>query len=274
MAAAQPFRTSVAISPTPADFAPLLFAGDWRTALSTVQELGYDAVEISVRDPLDPDVVGCDEAAHERGIPISAIATGQSFYSDGWAPVDPDPAVRESLRRRMRRIVDMAAPWSALVVIGGVRGVLEGTPEEQRSSYQRAVEFFNDLAEYASSVGVRLVVEPINRYETNFINTVAEALQFIDDVGAGNIGVLPDTFHMNIEEVSLEGALREAGQKMLHVQFTDSNRNAAGQGHIEFAPLAAVLREVDYSGYMSAEILPEPDDITAARRAIEYFRSL
>lgn len=274
MAAAQPFRTSVAISPTPADFAPLLFAGNWRAALSAVQELGYDAVEISVRDPEDPDVVGCNEAAHERDIPISAIATGQSFYSDGWAPVDPDQAVRKRLMGRMRRIIDMAAPWPALVVIGGVRGVLEGTPAEQRSSYHRAVEFFADLAEYGDSMGVQLVVEPINRYETNFINTVADALRFIDDVGAGNIGMLPDTFHMNIEEVSLEGALRDAGQKMLHVQFTDSNRHAAGQGHIDFVPLAAVLREVGYSGYMSAEILPEPDDATAARQAIDYFRIL
>jgi sugar phosphate isomerase/epimerase len=175
---------------------------------------------------------------------------------------------------RMRRIVDIAAPWPAFVVIGGVRGVLEGSPAEQQQAYRRAVGFFADLAEYADSKNVQLVVEPINRYETNFINTVADALRFVEATGADNIGVLPDTFHMNIEEVSLERALRSAGRRMWHVQFTDSNRQAAGQGHIDFAPLAAALREVGYSGYMSAEILPEPDDVTAARRSLEFFHTL
>ena len=173
MGATQPFRTSVAISPTPADFAPLLFAGDWQTALDTVEELGFDAVEISVRDPEDSDVRNCEQAARQRGIPISAIATGQSFYSDGWAPVNSDPAVRQRLMERMRRIVDLAAPWQALVVIGGVRGVLEGEDTEQRDAYLRAASFVHELAAYAAAMGVHLVVEPINRYETNFINTVA-----------------------------------------------------------------------------------------------------
>jgi sugar phosphate isomerase/epimerase len=274
MGAAEPFRTSVAISPTPADFAPLLFAGRWREALDTVESLEYDAIEISVRDPDDADVRGCERAARERGIAISAIATGQSFYSDGWAPVDVDPTVQRRLMERMRRIVDLAAPWRALVVIGGVRGVLEGDPSERRAAYRQAVSFIRDLADHAASMGVDLVVEPINRYETNFINTVDQALDFIEATGADNIGVLPDTFHMNIEEVSLERALRIAGGKMLHVQFTDSNRHAAGQGHIDFGPLAAVLREIGYPGYLSAEILPEPDDATAARQALEFFRGL
>lgn len=264
----------MAISPTRADFAPLLFAGDWQAALEAAEELGFDAIEMSVRDPLDPAVVSCDREARLRGIRISALATGQSFYSDGWSLTSSDPEVQARLRSRMNRIVDLAAPWQALVVIGGVRGELAGSAQERTDQYQRAVEAVRAVAEYAATQNVSLVVEPINRYETNYLNTIDDALQFIAEVSLENIGVLPDTFHMNIEEVSLVESLRSAGGRILHAQFTDSNRRAAGQGHIDFHELAEVLRELDYRGYLSAEILPHPDNRTAAREAIEFFRSL
>lgn len=268
------FKTSMAISPTPADFAPLLFAGDWTSAVDAAVDLGYDAIEISVRDPADPAVVACDAALRRHGLQLSAIATGQSFYSDGWSPTSNDPKVWGLLGERMHRIIDLASPWETIVVIGGVRGILTGSDEEQAVQYQRAVNAVRGYAEYAAAQGVSLVIEPINRYETNYINTVAEALQFIDDVGLDNLGVLADTFHMNIEEANLATSLRSAGDRIRHVQFTDSNRLAAGRGHIDFRELAAVLRESDYRGYLSTETLPLPDSRTAAQQAIELFRTL
>ena len=268
------FKTSMAISPTRADFAPLLFAGDWRGALDAAEELGFDAIEMSVRDPSDPAVVSCDDQARRRGVRISALATGQSFYSDGWSLTSDDLDVQALLRDRMNRIIDLAAPWEALVVIGGVRGELTGSGSERVDQYRRAVEAARRMAEYAATQNVSLVVEPINRYETNYLNTIDEALQFIAEVGLDNMGVLADTFHMNIEEVSMAASMRSAGGRILHAQFTDSNRLAAGQGHIDFHELAEVLAELDYGGYLSAEILPHPDNRTAAQQAIEFFRTL
>jgi sugar phosphate isomerase/epimerase len=268
------FKTSMAISPTKADFAPLLFAGDWEAALDAAIELGFDAIEMSVRDPADPEVVACNDNARRRGLHISAIATGQSYYSDGWSLTSDDRDVQQRLSRRMQSIIDLAAPWPALVVIGGVRGELTGSERDHRDQHHRAVEAVRRYAEYALQQNVWLAVEPINRYETNYLNTISETLQFIDEVGMDNIGILPDTFHMNIEEVSLAGSLRSAGERILHTQFTDSNRLAAGQGHIDFQVLAEVLRELDFRGYLSAEILPHPDNRTAAQQAIEFFRSL
>ncbi|MGB5186638.1 MAG: TIM barrel protein, partial [Acidimicrobiia bacterium] len=81
-------------------------------------------------------------------------------------------------------------------------------------------------------------------------------------------------FHMNIEEANLAESLRSAGDRIRHVQFTDSNRLAAGRGHIDFPELAAVLRESGYGGYLSTETLPLPDSRTAAKQAIDYFRTL
>ena len=268
------FRTSMAISPTPAVFAPLLFAGDWPTALDAAVDLGYDAIEISVRDPGDPAVVSCNDALRRRGLQLSAIATGQSFYSDGWSPVSDDPEVRTLLDERMFRIIEMASPWQAMVVIGGVRGTLTGSELHRDEQYERALYTVGEYAEYGHANGVSIVIEPINRYETNYINTIQDALQFIKDVRRDNLGVLADTFHMNIEEADLAESLRSAGDRIRHVQFTDSNRLAAGRGHINFHELAAVLRESGYDGYLSTETLPLPDSRTAAQQAIEYFRTL
>jgi sugar phosphate isomerase/epimerase len=268
------FKTSMAISPTPAVFAPLLFAGDWTSALDAAVDLGYDAIEISVRDPEDPAVVACDEGLRRRGLQLSAIATGQSFYSDGWSPTSDDPEVRRLLDERMLRIIELASPWEAMVVIGGVRGTLTGSDLDQEEQYERAVHAVGQYAAYGLSRDVSIVIEPINRYETNYINTIEEALRFIRDVGRDNLGVLADTFHMNIEEADLAKSLRSAGDRIRHVQFTDSNRLAAGRGHVNFPELAAVLREFGYRGYLSTETLPLPDSRTAAQQAIEYFRTL
>lgn len=268
------FKTSMAISPTPADFAPLLFAGDWPSALDTAVDLGYDAIEISVRDPADPAVLACEEGMRSNALQLSAIATGQSFYSDGWSPTSDDPEVRRRLDERMERIIELASPWKAMVVIGGVRGTLTGPEDEHADQYQRAVDAVRRYAEYGRKLDVSMVVEPINRYETNYINTIHDALRFIDAVDLDNLGILADTFHMNIEEVDLAEALRSAGGRIQHVQFTDSNRLAAGRGHIDFRALAAVLRDSGYRGYLSTETLPEPDSATAARQAIELFRTL
>jgi sugar phosphate isomerase/epimerase len=268
------FKTSMAISPTPAVFAPLLFAGDCPSALDAAVDLGYDAIEISVRDPADPAVVSCNAGLRQRGLQLSAIATGQSFYSDGWSPTSNDPEVRALLDERMRRIIDLASPWEALVVIGGVRGTLTGPDEEQAVQYQRAVIAVRGYAAYAAGQNVALVIEPINQYETNYINSIEDALQFIADVGLDDLGILADTFHMNIEEANLAVSLQSAGHRIRHVQFTDSNRLAAGRGHIDFHSLAAVLRESDYRGYISTETLPLPDSRAAAQQAIEHFRTL
>ncbi|MCP3993663.1 MAG: sugar phosphate isomerase/epimerase [bacterium] len=268
------YKTSMAISPTPADFAPLLFAGEWEAALDAAVELGYDAIEMSLRDSTDPVVVACNEGLGKHGLRLSAIATGQSFYSDGWSLTTGDPAVRTRLDERMLRMVDMAAPWEAMVVIGGVRGELTGTESERTDQYRRFVESVHRYATYALPLKVSLAVEPINRYETNLVATIDQAMAVVDEVDLPNVGVLADTFHMNIEERDLAGALRSAGDRLLHVQLTDSNRLAAGQGHIDFAALAAELRRINYQGYLSAETLPEPDSYAAARAALEYFKKL
>lgn len=268
------FKTTMSISPGGTKFSPLLFVGDWQRGLNTAIALGYDAIELSLRDPQEQVVKDIGEAVQGRGCAVSAISTGQSYYNDGLSLVSADPAVQARLRDRLCAFVELASQWSAFVVIGGVRGNFEGDPSSYPDQRKRAVEAVQHVAEHARTHGVSLLLEPINRYETRFINTVQEALQFMADVGADNVRVLADTFHMNIEEASMGDAVRLAGKRLGYMHLADSNRKAAGQGHTNFRELATILRQIDYSGYIGAEILPLPDSDTAARMAIAYFRSL
>lgn len=268
------FKTSIAITPAPAKFAPLLFAGEWERGINAAMELGYDAIEISLRDPNEPVVTALVQVLERNHLPIANIGTGQSYYNDGLSLTSLDESIQAKLYERIIGFIDLMASYRGLVTIGGVRGNLTGAPETWSAQRQRMVQAVHRYADYAKPLGVRLAIEPINRYETNLIHTVGEALGFIQEVGADNLVVLADTFHMNIEEVLLADALRQAGKQLGFLHFADSNRLAAGHGHIDFRYLARVLSQIGYTGYMSAEILPVPDSRTAAQWAIETFRKI
>jgi sugar phosphate isomerase/epimerase len=122
-----------------------------------------------------------------------------------------------------------------------------------------------DAANTAASHNVPFIYEPLNRYESNLINRQADALTFLDSRAIPNTVILADLFHMNIEEPDLPAALRAIAPRLGHVHFADSNRQAIGHGHTNPAPILATLREISYSGYLSAEILPLPNPETAAQ---------
>jgi sugar phosphate isomerase/epimerase len=128
------------------------------------------------------------------------------------------------------------------------------------------------LGEVAGKGGCRLIYEPLNRYETNLCNTMADGAALIRSFGIENVVLLADLFHMNIEEISPAEGLRDGGPLIGHVHFVDSNRRPAGCGHLDYAPIASALREIDYQGYASAEAFPWPDPDTAAMKTIETYR--
>ncbi|MCL6431571.1 MAG: sugar phosphate isomerase/epimerase [Anaerolineae bacterium] len=123
-------------------------------------------------------------------------------------------------------------------------------------------------------LGVELLLEPVNRYEINYINSVPEALEVLRAAGCPNVRLMPDVFHMNIEDGSIPGSLILAGETIGYVHVADSNRRAPGQGHLNLPEVLMTLEALGYRGYVTAEILPYPDPDTAARAAIRYLRAL
>lgn len=264
-----PWKMGLAVSLTPTKFAPLLYAGDLPRAMERAAQFGYDGIELHLRDAdvLDQEIVII--RMQEFGLEIPLLGTGQSYIADRLSLADIDPMVQEGVRERLRGYIRFAAKVGARVVLGSIRGVLDASTEQnRRAGYLVARDAVRELAEYGREACVELIIEPINRYETNFLNTIEETLEFIDAIGAPNVGLLADTFHMNIEEASMIKALMCAGNLLRHVHMADSNRCAPGMGHTDFTPMIAALRQLGYRGYASAEILPSPDDDTAARNWI------
>ena len=268
-------KTSLATSPTGAQFSPLLFAGDLPKALERAAALGYNGVELNLRDSTEIDQDRVLDWARKHNLGLPSIGTGQSYFSDRLSLADRSSYVQGKAQERLRDHILFAARAGALVVLGSIRGQLENSsPAARRAGHDAAVDSTRALAAFAAEHGVRLVVEPINRYETNFLNTVHEALEFLEAVGAENVGLLVDTFHMNIEEASMTLPVLAAGERLWHVHLVDSNRRAVGMGHLDFRPILVALREIGFTGYLSAEILPLPDDEGAAETWMQGIRGL
>jgi len=129
-------------------------------------------------------------------------------------------------------------------------------------------------AEEAEKKGVQLLIEPVNRYETNFINSAEEGVAFINETGHPELKLLLDTFHMNIEEADTIKTLHKFTDYIGYIHFADSNRQAPGFGQIPFRKILSALLAQNYSGIITAEILPLPDDDSAIQQAGAFFSSL
>jgi len=262
-------KLSIVVSTQPASFSALAYKERLPESLATIKRLGYDAVELAVRDPQLIDAEDLERLLEGSGLVVSALGTGQAYGEEGMSLTDPDPQVRRRAVARIKSHIRLAARLKAIVIIGLIRGkTQQGVSCDQATTWlQQALE---ECAREDSSV--KLALEPINRYETNLLNSVDESLRFLRLVGAENVGLLLDTFHMNIEEPGLLSSFESAGDRLLHVHVADSNRWYPGAGHIDFAGILTRLDRLGYQGYFSAEILPLPDPDTAAAMAILQLR--
>jgi sugar phosphate isomerase/epimerase len=159
------------------------------------------------------------------------------------------------------------------VTIGGFRGRSNG---DLQAALLRLGETLGEAAVIAGGRGVRLALEPLNRYENDLIQNTAQGLAFLDQINHPALGLLIDTFHMNIEEASwTEPFVRvfEAG-KLFHVHLGDNNRLPPGKGLIDFPSILQTLQSIGYQGFLSAELLALPDADSAAEATLAYMHAL
>lgn len=230
---------------------------DLERTLERLRALGYAGVELAVRDPAMVPVPRLRSLLERYALRIPAIGTGQAWVEEGLSLTHPDAVVRRAALARLEAHLELAAEWGSLVIIGLIRGRLMAGVDRGRALAWLG-EAIAHLADRAAAYPVRLALEPLNRYETDLLNTVEETLALIERVGRSHVGVLLDTFHANIEEASLEKAIARAGDRLFHVHIADSNRWAPGWGHLDFESVLKALREAGYGGWLSAEVLPQP----------------
>lgn len=264
-------KLSIVLSTQPAKFNALAYKGQLGNNIVKIRKFGYDGVELAVRDPRLLDVQSVKALTLDAGFPVSAIGTGQAYSEEGLSFSDPVRTIRRQAIDRIKAQVELAKELNTIVIIGLIRGVVKpGVGAVQAEQWILAA--LDECA--AIDPGVRLAIEPCNRYEANTVNMVAEGIALVDKLGRANVGLLLDTFHMNIEEPDMLVSIENVGQRLLHFHIADSNRWYPGAGHIDFQAVWAKLCQIGYPGFLSAEILPQPDADTAAERTINTMRNL
>ncbi len=268
-------KLAVVISTSEVDYtAPVsLLEGSFSERLQKAALLGYDGVELLVVRPQEINGSTIREQIAAAGLEAAAVGTGAIALKDRLTLLSPDAIVRNRAAARLREVIDFSAAISSpLVTIGGFRGSFPETDGE--AGFDFLTETLRLASEEAAKKAIRLVIEPLNRYETNAINNAEEGLDLIDRVGHSSLGMLLDTFHMNIEESSLPEAFRLAREhgRLWHVHLGDSNRLAPGLGHIDFDEISSTLNELGYESYLSAELLPRPSPDEAAALTLRHIR--
>lgn len=238
-----------------------LATGELEGNLRLLKDLRYDGVELAVADPSEIEQQRVFRLIYDHGLEVPAIGTGQAYLRDGISVMD----TREKAIERIKEHIEFARLFDAMVIIGLIRGKIGRSGKE--SAF---IEFMQKCADHAPEI--RFAIEPLNRYETDFINNVEEAMDMLRLIGARNVGILIDTFHMNIEEVSILKSIEHCAPRLFHVHIADSNRRAPGSGHLNFDEVFYGLKKIGYKGFVSAEILPLPSIREAAEQTIRLLK--
>ncbi|MXX01416.1 MAG: sugar phosphate isomerase/epimerase [Acidimicrobiia bacterium] len=216
-------------------------------------EAGYDGVEMSFVAGTDVGVRDIAGAAASLGLDV-LCSTGLTPTMD---VSSPDEGIRSSGIYHLKWCLDQAADLGSPILGGVTYAPWMGFPEGDLQGHrERSAESLHTVAEYAAEVGVDLCLEVLNRFETYMFNTVSDCLSFIEMVGHDSVKVELDTFHMNMEEEDLAGAVRQAAGRIGHVQVAANNRRAPQYGHIDWRSFKEALDDVDYDGYVVFETFP------------------
>ncbi len=241
-----------------------------RPAFEQVAALGYDLVEVCVEDPAVLSAPVLSAAARETGL---AVGVCGAFGPERDLSHD-DPARRRQGVDYLRGCIDLAAEVGSPHVAGPMyattgRARMLG-PDERARQFRWATDSIREAADHAAERGVALAVEPLNRFETDLVNTVEQGLELCAATGRDNVGLLLDTFHMNIEEKHLGDAVRLAGDRVFHVQVAENDRGTPGSGHVPWAEFFGALDDIGYRGQVVVEsFLPTVAEIA---RAVSLWR--
>ncbi|MGY1815057.1 sugar phosphate isomerase/epimerase family protein [Blastococcus sp. SYSU D00820] len=218
-----------------------------------VRGWGFDVIELPVEDVGDWDPVRARALLDDLGL----TATVCLVMAPGRDLVAADPADVRRTQDYLRGVVDTAHAVGATAV-GGPAYAATGrtwrmTPAEREATYGELATALSPVVDHALAAGVRLGVEPLNRYETSVLNTVDQALHALDPLPVEGCGLLLDLYHMNIEEQDVSAAIRRAGPRIAHVQVCANDRGAPGADHLDWPAILAALDDAGYAGPLCIE---------------------
>ena len=255
---------------------PWIFWNDLENSMAKAADLGFDAIELFTSSADAIDVSLLSNLLIKYNLELAAVGTGAGKVLHGLTLTDVNQEVRERAVSFITDMISFGAKFGAPAIIGSMQGnVASGIERNQ------AMDWFSEglitLDKHAHLNGVKLIYEPLNRYETNLLNTTADGASFLTSLKTTNTTLLADLFHMNIEETDIAESINKYSTFIGHVHFADSNRKPMGYGHTEMGTIAQSLIDCNYQGFVSAEAFPWPDEDASAKQTMisfkKYFRN-
>jgi D-psicose/D-tagatose/L-ribulose 3-epimerase len=214
--------------------------------LDTIREAGFEVAELGIFDFPALECRAVRSALKQNGL----ACTATSALPEDLSLLDSDPEVRRRTVGWLRCAVDAVAQVGASVLAGPFYSPVGYLPGRRRTEdeWSYAAEGLRQVGESIAGTGVRLAIEPLNRFETYFLNTAADALRLYREIDHPSVGVLFDTFHANVEEQDITEALQSLGPALYHVHLSENDRGIPGTGHIPFREVFDTLKSMDYAG--------------------------
>ncbi len=264
-----PFINCVTVTNQNVGKAPVLLRGDIEESIKKAKDLGYKAIELHLPNPLELNTSLVVKACERNDMKVAGIATGSTYTVHKLSFTDDSADVRQEAVKRVVKFAELASELSGILIIGCVRGNIPSDP--MTSIYhERLRSSMLDLAKYTTKKNIPMVIEAINRYENNYLNSASETCEFIKGCQIPDFKILLDTFHMNIEEQSIESSILQSKDLIGYFHVADSNRMYPGAGHLNFDSIFQALHSTNYTGYVSVECNAIPDGYTAAEKSISF----
>ncbi|PSL25235.1 sugar phosphate isomerase/epimerase family protein [Dyadobacter jiangsuensis] len=227
--------------------------------LAKVKNMGYDIIEIAVEDTRIIDWKLIKETARDLDLKITisgAFGPERDISST-------DPAFRKIGKQYIIDCIRIAEQMGSPLFGGPLYSAVGKTrivsPEQKKQEREWCVDILKEVSQIAGDCGVTLGLEPLNRFETDMVNTVDQALSILEEVGNPNLKIVLDTFHSNIEEKDIPASIRKIGKELLcHVQGNESDRGTPGTGHLEWQGIQEALTEIGYDGAVVIETFGQP----------------
>lgn len=266
------YGISCSLEPQPQN-QPVIIRGEIEHVAAEVRRIGYDGIELFLRDPQQYNPQRLLSAAGSEGLSYCAISTGMEYTRNGLCLISDDAANRRAAIDKLKAHLELGAAIHSPVVVGIMRGSIPDF-ERQEEFMRRYINALLDLSAYAKQVGTEIYVESIMRYINNYLNSAPETAQFLRSLQLDNIKLHIDTHSMVVEDKDFSQSVYETADILGYVHFSDSNRGYPGAGNIDFKSVMNALMDVGYRGFISTECQPYPTEYDCARRGLDYMNAL